>query len=94
MIENYFYENGKISSITTTLNFKDIRHRYYYPNGNINFDINLLDGVYHGDFISYYPSGVISMEVNHKNGKQHGEWRDYYENGNLKSQMTYTEGNV
>jgi antitoxin component YwqK of YwqJK toxin-antitoxin module len=94
LIKNYYYENGEISSITTTLNFNKIRQRFYYPNGIINYDFNLLDDIYHGDFISYYPSGVVRSKVNYKNGKEHGEWRYFYENGNLKSQMTYIDGNV
>lgn len=94
LIENYLYEKGKISSITTTLNFKDIRNRFYYPNGEINFEVNLLDGVYHGKFISYHPNGVIRSKVNYKNGKQHGDWSTFYESGNLKSLMTYNDGKV
>ena len=94
LIENYLYEKGKISSITTALNFKDIRNRFYYPNGEINFEVNLLDGVYHGKFISYHPNGVIRSKVNYKNGKEHGDWSTFYESGNLKSLMTYNDGKV
>ena len=94
LIENYFYENGKISSVTTTLNFKNIRRRFYYPNGDINFDYNILDGDYHGKFVSFYPNGKVRSMMNYNNGKLHGDWRFFYESGNLKSLMTYNEGKV
>lgn len=65
---------------------------YYYENGSISSEGQLIDGKPDGYWITYYPNELRKSEGNRKDFQLDGEWKFYDEKGNLKDIISYKEG--
>jgi antitoxin component YwqK of YwqJK toxin-antitoxin module len=60
--------------ISCSKNKKEIE---YYTNGKVKYEIDLIDGIRHGEMISYYEDGSVKGRSNFKNGLLSGIARGY-----------------
>ena len=65
---------------------------YYYENGSISSEGQLIDGKPDGYWVTYYPNELRKSEGNRKDFQLDGEWKFYDEKGNLKDIISYKEG--
>lgn len=63
----------------TDLNAKSFSRKY--ANGNIRFEVELKDGLKHGNYEAYYPDGTRKIRGRFRNDEQVGTWRFYNEEG-------------
>ncbi len=47
---------------------------YYYPNGNLMYKTNYVNGESHGYWETYYQNGQLSWKGYFVNDKRHGYW--------------------
>lgn len=72
---------------------KQKKHFSYYPNGNIEAEIDLDEnGEFHGLGIEYYPNGELKAKTEMNHGKTHGRSIVYWPNGNVLSEETFIDG--
>ncbi len=65
---------------------------FYYENGNISSEGNLVNGKPNGYWITYYNNGIIKSEGNRKNFELDSLWFFYNTNGDLKQIIEYRNG--
>ncbi|MCK0160921.1 DUF3352 domain-containing protein [Allomuricauda sp. F6463D] len=63
----------------TDLNAKSFSRKY--ANGNIRFEVELKDGLKHGNYEVYYPDGTRKIRGRFRNDEQVGTWRYYNKEG-------------
>ncbi|MGE4288248.1 MAG: toxin-antitoxin system YwqK family antitoxin [Salinivirgaceae bacterium] len=68
------------------------RNVFYYPNGQIASEGNLINGIPDGKWTSYYVDGTRKSEGIYAQGQLDSVWVFYRENGLLQSQIDYREG--
>lgn len=61
----------------------------YYVNGELAWEIHLLNGKQHGTTKHFYSNGQLRGELNFTNGKANGELIQYYHYGVIKSEERY-----
>lgn len=64
----------------------------YYSNGQIKWEVELLDGKRNGVLKEYYEDGVLMSKGNWENGLADGKTEYYYKNGLLKSLSFWRNG--
>ena len=50
-----------------------------YEDGKVKFEVELKDGLKHGDYREYYPNGNLKIKGKFKKGIQTGTWKVYEE---------------
>ena len=53
-------------------------------NGQLQQELNFIDGLQEGLSKSYHENGQLSSEGIYKNGEIEGVWKFYYENGQIR----------
>lgn len=61
----------------------------YYANGNLKERYTLVNGKFHGQYISYYENGNIRAKGKYMENKMVGEWLNYHENGKIFIKQKY-----
>jgi len=84
---NIYDESGKIIGKMISLGGGKGKYIEYYPNGNIESEIEYYNGKMDGKDIEYNEDGSIEEESVYKNGKRNGKFELFYDNGNLKSSV-------
>lgn len=64
----------------------------YYPNGNLKFEVPLVDGRRNGKMTVYNEDGVVSETSFWKDGYEEGEVIIYYSNGSIMQKQKYHRG--
>lgn len=60
------------------------KYKEYFENGKLQFEVELNNGVKHGDYNSFYPNGKTKIKGRFKKDKQYGTWKAYHQqNGNV-----------
>ena len=62
-----------------------------YPNGNLNYEGTLKDGLLDGTYRQYYPEGQLEHESQMVKGINQGVSKLYWKNGTLKGENTYKD---
>ncbi|HSZ71831.1 MAG TPA: hypothetical protein VK750_04085 [Cytophagaceae bacterium] len=94
LVKKEYYSNGKIKSIGQYIN-DSIKHglvKYFYPTGDLKFEIEFKNNIKHGWSKGYYLNGKIAVKSEFKNNLQNGYTYKYYSNGNLKSKLFWIMG--
>lgn len=55
----------------------------YYSNGNIEEEVQTLDGQKHGVYKKFYEDGQLALMAEFKNGKANGPYKEYNKDGTL-----------
>lgn len=61
----------------------------YYPNGQIEYEWNYVNGGKHGIQKGWHENGTLSFEFNYVNDHMDGQQKSWYENGKLQSENNY-----
>lgn len=64
----------------------------YYPNGNVESEINFNNNIREGEAKFYYEDGALKEERLYINGRVEGLVKNYYTNGNLKELINIENG--
>lgn len=64
---------------------------YFYENGIMSSEGNLINGKPDGYWITYYPNQLRKSEGNRKNFKLDGVWKFYDEKGNIENKINYLD---
>ncbi|HEX2934880.1 MAG TPA: hypothetical protein VHO72_05965 [Bacteroidales bacterium] len=66
--------------------------KFYYPNGKVSSEGNMLNGKPEGYWKTYYVTGVLKSEGNRKNYKLDSLWIFYTETGDTLEKINYLMG--
>ena len=69
-----------------------IKHGYYkeyYESGEVEWEVNFVDGKLDGKGVVYYESGKVMVEGNYVDGKKEGKKVYYDEEGNITDEDIY-----
>lgn len=66
----------------------------YYPNGNVECELNYKNGKLNGPVTAYLQNGKVDVKCNYKNDKHHGNYIEYYDNGKIQRKCYLLEGVV
>ena len=61
----------------------------YYPNGQIEYEWNYVNGGKHGIQKGWHENGQLSFEQNYTSDHMDGKQISWYDNGNLQSEKNY-----
>jgi hypothetical protein len=61
----------------------------YYPNGNVKFEVSLVDGKKHGPGKGYFEDGKVQIELNYENDMKEGLAIEYYPSGKVETKSFY-----
>ena len=71
---------------------EEVKHglcKYYYENGELEFEYNWKNGELDGLCKIYYENGKIKSEYNYKDGELHGIGKRYYEDGKIRAEYNF-----
>jgi uncharacterized protein len=66
----------------------------YYTNGKLKDEMNYVNDLPEGYYVSYYKNGKIMNEGWYENGKMKGYWNAYYADGTPENRLYYVMGNL
>ena len=66
----------------------------YYKTGELNRELEFIDGKGNGIGKWYYKTGELKCETPYKNGEINGIKKTYYETGKLKGEIQFKDGQV
>ena len=66
--------------------------RTYFPDGRLETECPLINGMRHGTFVRYYKNGRLAIESNYRKGTHEGSWKEWYENGQLAEVGRHVKG--
>ncbi|HEY8402011.1 MAG TPA: DUF3352 domain-containing protein [Cytophagaceae bacterium] len=69
-------------------------HKEYYDDGSVKLDVDIKNGVKHGNYTEYYPNGKVRIKGKYRNDKKDGTFRFYDEKGKLIEKREYSEGEL
>lgn len=88
-----YYQSGELKVKREVKGEKEHgRTVWYYENGNIEEDLNYVDGELHGLQKYYYEDGTLKRETYYFNDIENGEFKDYYPNGKLYAKVNVIKG--
>ena len=67
--------------------------RSYFPNGNIEYEAEYLNGKLDGLSRVWHKDGTLFSESEYSNGQPHGVWKKYFPNNNIMYEASYEFGN-
>lgn len=67
-------------------------HKWYYSNGKLEKEMEILDGKRTGAYKEYYENGMPRVYGNYKKGDRDGLYTLYYENGKKETELNYSNG--
>jgi antitoxin component YwqK of YwqJK toxin-antitoxin module len=87
------YENGKTES---EINFATGKAVFYYPNGTINSEGNMSNGmIQKGKWTGYHDNGNKNFEGSYNaEGKKDGVWKFYDTKGLATTEQTFNNGEL
>ena len=68
--------------------------KYFYENGQLEYEVNFDNGEKNGIQKYYYKNGKLSNEGKFVDGKREGFYKSYYKNGKVNSMGYYHEGEL
>jgi uncharacterized protein len=63
-----------------------------HDNGNLKEEIEMVNGLKHGDGKLFYENGQLNIDRNFKDDQQHGKFIKYYEDGKLQVESEWDNG--
>lgn len=97
----FVYEDDKSSPLKTSTWYEDgtpkleitqTRSRMWHKNGQLQSEIELVDGKMHGKGLHWHENGEIAGETHYKDDQWHGTFKKWDEQGNLISEKVYDMG--
>lgn len=66
--------------------------RTYFPNGSVELEFEVLDGVKHGVLRRYHPNGAMACQANYVLGSRNGAFSFWFPNGQLEEEGWFEAG--
>ncbi len=85
----YYDATGKIMDTVSYLSGET--KKYYYKNGNIRLEQEVLYGMVHGRSTWYHNNGKIETEGEYFLNERQGPWKWYYDQGKISVSANYFE---
>ena len=63
--------------------------RSYYPNGNLEYEAEFVNGKLDGTSRVWSENGTLLSVSEYSNGRPHGKWKLFHPNKKLKSETSY-----
>ncbi len=63
-----------------------------YEDGKVHYEVDLKNGLKHGNFKEYYPDGTLKVRGRFKDDLPEGSWKYYDEKGNLIEEKLFDKG--
>ena len=76
---------------TSNLPKKDVE-RSYYPNGNLEYEAEFVNGNLDGTSRVWSEDGTLYSKSEYSNGKPHGAWIIFHSNGTMMHEVQYEYG--
>jgi len=93
--EAYFDDQGKIvDTIYYRPENNDFKVQYKYNNGQTDLELDYINSIKHGKYISYDYYGNVSLEGAYNNGEMDGKWTWFYPDGSISFVKHYRDGNL
>ena len=73
-------------------NLDDKNLKVLYEDGATHYEVELRNGVKHGNFREYLPDGTIRVRGKFKDDKAEGSWKLYDDKENLIEEKQFSEG--
>lgn len=70
------------------------KHKETYADGSLKLEVDIRNGVKHGNYTEYYPDGKTKIKGKYRNDQKHGTFKYYDEEGKLKEKREYEEGEI
>ena len=87
------YPSGQMHREFTYEDGKEVRHTFYYENGQLSSIFNYTaDGESNGLHQTWHENGQLEYQANFKNGQFYGLYQEWYENGQMSHEFTYKDG--
>jgi len=64
----------------------------FFKSGEKKFEVPIVDGKYHGEYIKYYPNGNVEARIYYREGNINGYYITYDSSGNQENIVTYKNG--
>jgi len=80
-----YHEDEKSKGYYNADNKKIGYWEFYWPNGELNYKGEYINGKINGPWEFYYYNGELHYKGEFIDNRMNGEWEYYYENGGLKS---------
>lgn len=65
-----------------------------YEKGGPKYEVEIKDGMKHGDYFEYHPTGELSIKGKYKNDLKEGTWKYYSVDGKLEKKERYKKGEL
>jgi len=82
LFEERFYRNGKKEGI----------HKAWWDNGNKQYEYQISNDEYTGEFKEWNQDGRLIKFFHYKNGQEEGSQKLFYENGSIRSNYVIVKG--
>ena len=66
-------------------------NRSWFENGNLQSEVEVVDGKQQGTYTSWYANGKKKEEAVYRDGQRQGRTQEWHENGQLKIREPYAE---
>lgn len=82
LAEQRFYHNGK----------KEGTHRAWWENGKKEYEYQISNDNYTGEFKEWNPNGILIQFFHYKNGQEDGSQKLFYDNGSVRANYVIIKG--
>jgi antitoxin component YwqK of YwqJK toxin-antitoxin module len=88
-----YYDSGELKQLNTYINGKvNGIEKAYFKNGNLQWEVNIVDNKVDGTYKEYFPTGELKHIALYKNGKEDGLSKQYFKEGGLSWEFYYQDG--
>jgi len=65
-----------------------------FDDGTAKYEVDIKDGLKHGNYFEYHPSGELKVKGKYKNDQKDGTWKYYNEDGDLVKRERWKKGEL
>lgn len=63
-----------------------------YPSGQVRFEVEIREGLKHGDYREYHENGELRIKGRYRKDKREGLWKEFDREGNEVGRVRYKDG--
>lgn len=87
-----YYDSGELKQSNTYINGKvNGIEKAYFKNGNLQWEVNIVDNKVDGTYKEYFPTGELKHIALYKNGKEDVLSKQYFNNGQIRTEIEYKD---
>ena len=82
-------DNDKVKNASLYFSDLQLKVKFYFENGNLQFESPIKNGKYNGLAKRYYDNGKLWQKINYVNHKAEGSYESYYKNGKKNQEIIF-----